>query len=78
MGLAGTAPGPLPKHGLVFSGGKPGTFTAYLDNLRIRHANGSTTELWASGKDTKLNKIAESEYFKNIKVLTIPLQDVRK
>lgn len=45
VGLSSTAPGPLGKHGVVFSGGTAGTFTVFLDNLRIRHADGSTTPL---------------------------------
>ena len=48
IGLCSSAPGSLPRHGLVFKGGKPGTYKVYLDNLRIRHADGSTTPIWAS------------------------------
>lgn len=56
VGLCSTAPGSLGKHGILFTGGKPGTYTVYLDNLRIRHADGSTTPLWTSGKETRYPK----------------------
>ena len=46
IGLCSSAPGMLPRHGLVFRGGKPGTYKIYLDNLRIRHADGTTTPIW--------------------------------
>ena len=71
IGLAGSAPGPLGKHGVVFTGGQPGTYTIYLDNLRIRRADGSTTVLWASKKDTRLQKIAETEFFKDVQVRAV-------
>jgi hypothetical protein len=68
IGLAGTAPGPLGKHGVVFTGGATGTFTIYLDNLRIRHADGRTTPLWTSGKDSRIGAFKENALFKDIKV----------
>lgn len=76
VGLSSTAPGPLGKHGVVFSGGKPGTFTIYLDNLRIRHADGSTTPLWTNEKDTRIGKFKASEYFKDLDVRTVDVADV--
>jgi hypothetical protein len=75
VGLASTAPGPLGKHGVVFSGGTAGTFTIYLDNLRIRHADGSTTPLWSSGKDTRAGKFKENEFFKELKVRTVDVAE---
>lgn len=78
VGLASTAPGPLGKHGVVFIGGKPGTFTVYLDNLRIRHLDGSTTTLWASGKDTRVQKIADNELFQDIQVRAVNAAEVGK
>jgi arylsulfatase A-like enzyme len=78
IGLAGSAPGALPKHGIVFTGGKGGTYTVYLENLRIRHADGSTEPIWSSGKDTKLNKVNESELFKDVQVRAVPVAEVRK
>jgi hypothetical protein len=76
IGLCSTAPGSLPRHGLVFKGGKPGTYKVYLDNLRIRHANGSTTPIWTNGKDTRFRKIADSETFTNVTVRSVPLSTV--
>ncbi len=78
IGLCSSAPGSLPRHGLVFKGGKPGTYTVYLDNLRLRHADGSTSPIWTSGKDTRVNKIADSDLFKNVQVRAVPAAEVGK
>ena len=78
IGLSCTAPGPLSKHGVVFNGGKPGTYTIYLDNLRIRHADGSTTPLWTNGRDTRAGKLKESELFKDVKIRTVSVAEVGK
>jgi arylsulfatase A-like enzyme len=78
IGLASTAPGPLGKHGVVFTGGTPGTFTIYLDNLRIRHADGSTTPLWTSGKDTRRGKNNASDLFTDLEIRTVNVDEVRK
>ena len=75
VGLSSTAPGPLGKHGFVFNGGTSGTFTVYLDNLRIRHADGSTTPLWTSGKHTRLGKFIPNERFRDLKVCTVPVSE---
>ncbi len=40
---------------LVFKGGKPGTYKVYLDNLRLRHADGNTTPIW-TGKNRHAHK----------------------
>ena len=76
IGLASTAPGPLGKHGVVFNGGTPGTYTIYLDNLRIRHADGTTTPLWTSGKDTRVGKFTANELFKDLKIRAVNAADV--
>ena len=78
MGLASTAPGPLGKHGVVFTGGTAGTFTIYLDNLRIRHADGSTTPLWTSGKDTRAGSFKANELFKDLNVRAVNVAEVGK
>jgi arylsulfatase A-like enzyme len=78
VGLSSTAPGPLGKHGVVFTGGTAGTFTVYLDNLRIRHADGSTTPLWTSGKDTRAGKFAANKFFNDIQVRTVGVAEVGK
>ena len=78
VGLISSAPGALPRHGLVFKGGKPGTYKIYLDNLRLRHADGTTTPIWASGKDTRFPKIEDSELFANIRVRAVPATEVGK
>ena len=78
VGLASTAPGPLGKHGVVFTGGTAGTFTIYLDNLRIRQADGSTTPLWTSGKDTRTGAFKANELFKDLQVRAVKVAEVSK
>lgn len=78
IGLSSTAPGPLGKHGIVFTGGTPGTFTIYLDNLRIRHLDGNTTPLWTNGKDTRAGKFTANDLFTDLQIRTINLNEVRK
>ena len=71
IGLSSYAPEILPRHGIVFKGGKPGTYKIYLDNLRIRHADGTTTPIWLDGKDTRKQKIADTDAFKGAEVRAI-------
>jgi arylsulfatase A-like enzyme len=78
VGLCGNAPGNLPRHGIVFTGTTPGTFTVYLDNLRICHADGSTTPIWTSGKDTRAGASKANEFFKDVKVRTVNVGNVGK
>jgi hypothetical protein len=78
VGLSSTAPGPLGKHGVVFTGGKAGTFTIYLDNLRIRHHDGRTTPLWTSGKDTRAGKFTPNEFFTDLQIRAIKVKEVAR
>ena len=78
VGLSSTAPGPLGKHGVVFTGGTPGTFTIYLDNLRIRHTDGSATPLWTNGKDTRRGKFTESDLFTDLEIRTVNVDEVHQ
>jgi len=78
IGLSSTAPGPLGKHGLVFTGGQAGTFTVYLDNLRLRHLDGSTTPLWTSGKDTRAAKFTPNVLFTDLQIRAVNLDEVAK
>jgi len=78
IGLSSSAPGILPRHGLVFKGGKAGTYKVYLDNLRLLHADGTTTPIWSNGKDTRFKKIADSDLFTHVSVRTVPAADVYK
>ena len=66
----------MPGHALVFKGAKPGNYKIYIDNLRIHHADGSTTPIWTSGKDTKAKKTADSEFFKNVQVRAVPADKI--
>jgi arylsulfatase A-like enzyme len=76
VGLASTAPGPLGKHGVVFTGGTAGTFTVYLDNLRIRHADGSTTPLWTNAKDTRRGAFKANQSFQDILIHTVNVAEI--
>lgn len=71
IGLASYGPGILPGHAIVFRGAKPGNYKVYIDNLRIRHADGSTTPIWMNGKDTRQPKVADSELFKDVHVRAV-------
>jgi hypothetical protein len=77
VGMCSSAPGALPRHGMVLAGGKPGRFKIYLDNLRLRHADGSTTPIWTCGKDSRLRKIADSEFFTNVRVRAVNANEVK-
>jgi hypothetical protein len=76
IGLCSSAPGTLPRHGLVFKGGQAGTYKVYLDNLRVRHADGSTSPIWTNGNDTRFRKIEDSETFTNVRVRAVPASEV--
>ena len=76
IGLCSSAPGTLPRHGIVFKGGRPGTYKVYLDNLRLRRPDGSTSPIWANGADTRFRQIKDSEFFTNVRVCAVPVSDV--
>lgn len=76
IGLSSYGPGILPRHALVFRGGRPGTYTVYFDNLCVRHADGSRTTIWSSGQDTRARKIDDTTLFTNIRVRTVPLDQI--
>ena len=50
----------------------------YLDNLRLRHADGSTTPIWTSGKDTGTSKFNANELFKDLQVRAVDGGKVNK
>ncbi len=78
IGLATTAPGPLGKHGVVFTGGTAGTYTIYLDNLRLRHADGTTTPIWSNGKDTRASTFKANALFKDLQVRAVDKAEAGK
>ncbi len=71
IGLAANGPGPLPKHGLVFGGLPPGTYTVYLDNLRLRQADGTMITIWSGSSDTVSRRIPDSPAFRSVHVRTV-------
>ena len=78
IGLSSYGPGILPGHGIVFKGAKPGNYKLYLDNLCLRHGDGSTTPIWTSGKDTRFRKIEDSAVFTDVRVRTVPAAEAGK
>jgi hypothetical protein len=47
-------------------------------NLRIRHADGSTTPLWTSGKDTRAGKFTADEKFTDLTIRAVDASQVSK
>jgi hypothetical protein len=78
IGLCGSAPGPLPRQGLVFRGGVPGKITVYLDNLRLRRGDGTKAPLWNARKDTRTQKLANSDLFRDVQVRVVQAGDVKR
>jgi hypothetical protein len=76
VGLCSFAPGPLGQHALVFTGGKPGTFKVWIDNLRIRRADGSVSPVWIDAKDTRSHRVEDSVLFTDVLVRAIPVTKV--
>lgn len=77
VGLCAPAPGPLGQHALMFAGGKAGTYKVYLDNLRLRRADGSAASIWSEGKDTRSQRQFELPAgFTNLKIRSIPVSEV--
>jgi hypothetical protein len=72
IGLCSSAPGALHRQGMVFRGGQPGTYRIYLDNLQLRHADGTTSPCWTNGRDTRTQPMADSASFRDIRVRAIP------
>ncbi len=61
------------QHGLVFSGKKAGTYHILIDNVRIRHADGSITPIWSDAGDTAgARQGTEHPAFRNLKVGAVP------
>ena len=75
IGLCSFAPGPLTQHALVFSGGKAGTYRVYIDNLRIRRADGSLSSIFAHAKDTRYRRIEDSGPFRGVQVRAVPIAE---
>jgi arylsulfatase A-like enzyme len=76
IGLCNSAPGSLPRHGLVFKGGKAGTYRVYLDNVRLRHGDGTTSSIWSQGKDTRAGDVTGGDAYKEIKLRTVKLEEM--
>ena len=71
IGLASYGPGIAPGHGVMFKGGRPGTYRVYIDNLRIRHADGTMTPIWSSGENIRAVKFRENQSFKDLRIRAV-------
>jgi hypothetical protein len=49
-------------------GGTPGSFTIRLDNVRIRHADGSTSPVWTDAAHTQTRPVRDTATFKGVQV----------
>jgi hypothetical protein len=54
----------------------PGKITVYLDNLRLRRGDGTKAPLWNARKDTRTQKLANSDLFKDVQVRVVQAGDV--
>jgi hypothetical protein len=55
----------------MFKGGRPGTYRVYIDNLRIRHADGTMTPIWSSGENIRAVKFRENQSFKDLRIRAV-------
>ncbi len=78
VGLSSFAPNHAGLSAMVFNGGQPGSRKVWLDNLKIRHADGSVTPIWTCAKDARCRPIDDSELFANIRVRTVPASDTMR
>jgi arylsulfatase A-like enzyme len=78
IGLCSFAPGGLNQHALIFTGGRAGTYKVYIDNLRIRHADGRCSTLWSEGKETRSPRSPKlPPEFSGLDVRAVALADLR-
>jgi hypothetical protein len=50
--------------------------TVYVDNLRLRRGDGTKAPLWSAGKDTRTQKLANSDLFKDVQVRVVQAGNV--
>lgn len=75
IGLCSYAPGGKNIQNVVFTGGRAGTYTIRLDNLRIRHANGGTTPIWTERAHTRFRAVADGPSFTDVRVRAVAADD---
>jgi len=62
---------------MVFRGNRAGTFIIYIDNLRVRHADGSTTSIWQDGADSRFRQPLDlPPGFTDLRVRAVELADL--
>jgi hypothetical protein len=76
IGLESFAPSAFGRQAMVFKATHPGTFKVYLDNLKILHADGTTTPIWLGQNDTRSSKVEETKSFKDVRVRSVPLASI--
>ncbi|MCE9632294.1 MAG: sulfatase-like hydrolase/transferase [Planctomycetia bacterium] len=70
-GLSSLAPNIQLGLAAAFRGGKPGTFTIRIDNVSIRHLDGSTSPIWTDASHTQARPIRDTAAFTDVKVRTV-------
>lgn len=71
VGLSSLAPNTQLGLAGVFRGGRPGTYTIRIDNLGIRHVDGSISPVWTESVHTQARAIRDTAAFTNVRVLPI-------
>lgn len=71
VGLCSYAPGFDLRQACVFTAARAGTFTIHVDNLRIRHADGSTAPIWTDSPHTQFRPMPAGPSFTDLRVRTV-------
>lgn len=71
VGLSTVAPHIQLQPAAVFRGGRPGTFTIRIDNVGIRHVDGSTSPIWTEDAHTQVRPIRDTAAFTDMRVRTV-------
>ncbi|AKC82090.1 hypothetical protein IMCC26134_03600 [Verrucomicrobia bacterium IMCC26134] len=73
IGLSGQSPDGANGHALTFYGPRAGTYEVYVDNLVVRHADGSTTPIWTGAAHGRPKSPAPSTLFPSVSVEVVPV-----
>ena len=71
VGLSTIAPHTQLQPAAVFRGGRAGTFTIRVDNVGIRHVDGSESPIWTEAAHTQIRPIRDTPAFRSVRVKTV-------
>ena len=71
VGLSTVAPHTQLQPAAVFRGGRAGTFTIRVDNVGIRHVDGSESPIWTEAAHTQIRPIRDTPAFRSVRVKTV-------